>query len=239
MHAKPVVDDFSIEQIVPYFQPIFDLRQHKVVSYECLARLISSDENIYLPADFLTIVQRSQSNALLTQRIIELSSAYCVPRCMQCSVNLFPSDLRNAELIHWMQDLCADDYKGLVGVELNYESVKNHAHLLRNLLHKMPKLRITIDDVDCFEDELIELIESGIYAIKLSGNMITRFASTGEGKQTIEHIISSCKNFLCMLIAEHIENDNILDAVMDLGIEYGQGYSLSEPTGRMSNLKQI
>lgn len=239
MQAKPVVDKFSIEQIVPYFQPIFDLRKHKVVSYECLARLITANDNVYLPADFLTIVQRSQSNASLTQRIIELSSAYCVPRRMQCSVNLFPSDLRNANLINWMQDLCDDSYDGLVGVELNYESVKAHAHLLRNLMNKMPRLQITVDDVDSFENELIEIIKTGVHAIKLSGNMVTRFANTGEGKTTIENIIQQCKTSNCMLIAEHIESDNILDAVMNLGIDFGQGYSLSEPAGRMSSLKQV
>jgi EAL domain-containing protein (putative c-di-GMP-specific phosphodiesterase class I) len=239
VHAKLVVEEFSIEQIVPYFQPIFDLRNHKVMRYECLSRLITENDNVYLPSDFLHIISRSQWSAQLTQRMIQISSAYCLSKNMRWSINMFPSDLRDATLVRWMQDLFSKLNSNLVGLELAYDSVKDNPHLLLNLLEKMPNVHVTIDDVHTFENKLIEVIETGVHAIKIRGDMVTRFARTGEKKSVIENIMKHCKSTKCDLIAEHIEDDNTLDAVSNLGIGYGQGYFLSQPQARMTNLKHV
>lgn len=236
MQARAVVENFSIEQIVPFFQPIFDLDSHKVMRYECLARLITIDDIIYLPSEFLSIISRSQSNAQLTQRILELSSAYCMSKGMRWSINMFKTDLSDTALMQWMQKLFSERDTDLIGVELSYDSVKDHPHLLSNLLEKLPNVHITVDDVHIFDDKFKALVATGIHAIKIRGNMITRFARTGEDKATIQQIIKHCKTSQCALIAEHIEDDNTLDAVRDLGIVYGQGYYLSEPQGRMTSL---
>lgn len=239
MQVKDVVEAFSIEQIVPYFQPIFELHSHKVMRYECLSRLITQDDIMYLPNEFLSIIGRSQSSAQLTQRILELSSAYCVEKGMRWSINMFPSDLRDAELVKWMQSLLHNLNSNLGGVELTYDSVKEYPHLLQNLISKLPNIHITIDDVHTFEGKLIDVISTGVHAIKIRGDMVTQFARTGEYKSTIKDMINHCESTTCDLVAEHIEDDNTLDAVRNLGIKYGQGYFLSEPQGRMTNLKHI
>jgi EAL domain-containing protein (putative c-di-GMP-specific phosphodiesterase class I) len=239
VQAKAVVEHFTIEQIVPFFQPIFDLHNHKVMRYECLARLITVDDIIHLPSEFLSIISRSQSNAQLTQRIAELSSAYCLQKSMRWSINMFKTDLRDATLMNWMQALFGQLNTNLAGVELAYDSVKGQPHLLQDLIDKLPNVHITIDDVHECEDDFIDIIDTGIHAVKIRGNLITRYARTGKGKSTIENIIAQCKTHNCDLVAEHIEDDSTFDAVCNLGIHYGQGYYLSEPKGRMTNLKQV
>ena len=239
MQPRTVVDSFSIEQIVPYFQPIYDLANHKVVRYECLTRLISKDDNIYLPCEFLYIVNREQSNAELTKRILQLSSAYCLPRKMPWSINMFQTDLRDANLIDWMQELCSGVASKLIGVEIAYDSIKSHPHLVTNLLHKLPNLHVTLDDIYEFDSVLEPLVEAGVKAIKLRGELVTRYAHNGGGKHQIQEIFDFCKQSNCQLIAEHIEDDNTLDSMTSMGIGFGQGYSLSQPEGRMTNLKQI
>jgi EAL domain-containing protein (putative c-di-GMP-specific phosphodiesterase class I) len=152
---------------------------------------------------------------------------------------MFPSDLRDVALVKWMQEIFGQLNSNLVGVELPYDSVKDHPHLLQNLIQKLPKVHVTIDDVHTFEDKLIGVIASGVHAIKIRGSVITRFARTGENKTIIEDIVKHCSEINCDLIAEHIEDDNTLDAVSNLGILYGQGYFLSHPQGRMTSLKQV
>lgn len=238
MQAKAVVESFSIEQIVPYFQPIFNLQNQKAIRYECLSRLISADESMYLPSEFLSIVSREQWSAQLTQRMVQMSNAYCSPKGMRWSINMFPSDLRDIALVRWMQNLFIQLNSNLVGLELAYDSVKDHPHLLQNLLEKLPNVHVTIDDVHSFDDKLKEVIVSGVHAVKIRGSIITRFAKTGENKILITEIIRLCNAWNCDLIAEHIEDSNTLEAVSNLGIKYGQGYFLSQPQGRKTNLKQ-
>jgi len=238
VRLKAVDEAFSIEQIVPYFQPIFELASHKVMRYECLSRLISKDDKMYLPSEFLSIIDRSQSSAQLTQRILELSSAYCASKGMRWSINMFPSDLRDVKLVNWMQNLLGNLNSNLGGVELTYDSVKDHPHLLKNLIDKLPNIHVTIDDVHTFEDKLIDVLSTGVHAIKVRGDMVTRFARTGQSKIIIVDMLKQCHICQCDFIAEHIEDELTLEAVRSLGIKFGQGYFLSEPQGRMSNLKQ-
>jgi len=44
MPIREISEDFSIEDIVPYFQPIVDLNSQGVWRYECLARLITQGD---------------------------------------------------------------------------------------------------------------------------------------------------------------------------------------------------
>lgn len=239
MQARTVVEDFSIEQIVPFFQPIFDLSSHTVLRYECLARLLTEDDIIYLPSEFLYIISRAQANARLTQRILELSSAYCIPRNMHWSINMFQTDLRDASLMAWMQKLFAELDTDLVGVELSYDSVKQHPHLLHNLIAKLPFIHVTVDDVYTFDEYFKNIVASGVHAVKLRGDVVTRFARSNENRAMIEDIVAHCNTHECKLVAEHIEDESTLEAVQDLGIKYGQGYFLSLPEGRMTSLKQV
>lgn len=236
---KLVVNSFSIEQIVPYFQPIYDLRNQKVVRYECLARLISQDDNIYLPSEFLYIVDKEQTNAELSQRILQLSSAYCLSKNMPWSINMFQSDLRNEGLVNWIKDLCEKTTPDLIGIEIAYSSIKSHPHLVTQLIDRIPHLHVTLDNIDKFDNGLESLVKEGVKAIKLKSELIKYFLENEGGVKALMAMQLLCKQNNCQLIAEHIEDDTTLDTVQGLDILYGQGYYLSQPQGRMSSLKHV
>ena len=46
MQVTEVTDSFNLDNVVPFFQPIMDLQNDAVWSYECLARLLTIDQNI-------------------------------------------------------------------------------------------------------------------------------------------------------------------------------------------------
>jgi EAL domain-containing protein (putative c-di-GMP-specific phosphodiesterase class I) len=56
MQVTEVKDSFELDNVVPFFQPIMDLSNNAVWSYECLARLLTLDHNRYLPTEFLFLV---------------------------------------------------------------------------------------------------------------------------------------------------------------------------------------
>ena len=69
MQVTEVKDSFNLDNVVPFFQPIMDLNNNAVWSYECLARLLTLDQNSFLPKEFLFLVERQpvmlQPNILL------------------------------------------------------------------------------------------------------------------------------------------------------------------------------
>ncbi len=235
MQTQTVVDSFSLERIVPYFQPVFNLHNHKVVRYECLSRLISKDEKVFLPSEFLYIVSKNKATAMLTKQMLAMSSAYCMPRQMSWSVNMFASDLKDFQLVQWMKELCEELHNDSMGVEISLEHASQNFPMIAKLNQTLPYLHITIDDVHCYNEIVEDLVESGVRALKLRGSCISNLTNKNADKTWIHKLLALCKANNCLLIAEHIENEQTLKAVLDTGITLGQGYYLSEPEARIIN----
>lgn len=232
MQIKQSIDTFTIEQIVPYFQPIYNLHNNHVLRFECLSRLINDEENIFLPSDFLHIIARSQSNAAVTQRMLELSSAYCVPRKMNWSINMFRSDLGDESLMRLIDNICSDEYAHLIGVEFGIDSIENDLHSLTNIIRKYKRLHVTIDGVKSTAHDLEAIVDSGVHAIKIRASVLENYAKNQEGLETLRRIQKLCQTNNCSLIADRIETKDLLDLALALNMNYGQGFYLSQPRAR-------
>jgi EAL domain-containing protein (putative c-di-GMP-specific phosphodiesterase class I) len=57
MQVTEVTDSFNLDNVMPFFQPIMDLKSNVVWRYECLALLLTFDQNSYLPTEFLFLVK--------------------------------------------------------------------------------------------------------------------------------------------------------------------------------------
>lgn len=218
-----------LEDIVPFYQPIYALANKRVDRYECLARLLDSRQQVILPNEFLYIVESNHDTSEMTSRILELSRAYCSPRQMNWSINLFASDLQDKALIANIEDLCKKSTKGLCGIELHFACVKDNLIVLGKLSRQIPNLYITVDEIDECSDTLYALIASGVNAIKIKADLIREHARTSAGRQLIEDFKAHCSMHKCKLIAEHIEDAETLSAVQKMEILYGQGFYLSQP----------
>jgi EAL domain-containing protein (putative c-di-GMP-specific phosphodiesterase class I) len=219
----------ALEHIIPFYQPIFTLKARTVLRYECLARLLNEEQHVILPNEFLYIIESNANRADMTSRILELSQAYCRPRQMSWSINLFESDLQDKRLLNDLKGFCSDSPKGLCGIELHYANVEQDLPMLANLIKNIPNLHVTIDEIEECTDTLKAVIASGVHAIKIKGALIRRFARSQNGQDIIADFMNYCAEHQCKLIAEHIENAETLEAVQGLGIEYGQGFYLSFP----------
>ncbi|MFC4700594.1 EAL domain-containing protein [Glaciecola siphonariae] len=233
MQALVAPPNVTLEQIVPFYQPIFTLADHRVYRYECLARLLDTKQQVILPNEFLYIVESNHEAADMTGRILELSRAYCKPRQMSWSINLFASDLDDLSLLQSIREMCSDSSKGLCGIEINFACIKDKLVQLRSLLKSIPNLHITIDEVDQCCDSLYALVASGIDAIKIKAEFIKEYAKTEAGKSAIDELKDLCEQQNCKLIAEHIEDEQSLKAVTEMNILYGQGFYLSHPSPRV------
>ena len=77
MPIREISEDFSIEDIVPYFQPIVDLNSQGVWRYECLARLITQGDKTFLPSEFLYLIEREQHvNSLAANMFVQCASYF-------------------------------------------------------------------------------------------------------------------------------------------------------------------
>ena len=75
MPIKEITESFSLDRIVPFFQPIMDLEGERVWRYECLARLIGEHQDTFLPNDLATFLNNSVVETSSPSEIKKISLA--------------------------------------------------------------------------------------------------------------------------------------------------------------------
>jgi len=218
---------FKMERVVPYFQPIMNLQNNRVWRYECLARLLGDNEHIFLPSEFLTIVEQKNWNSELTHHMYEQSRRYCVHRNMPWSINLSEKDLGDESLVTWLIRSHENTTTSLFGIEISHSTLQKHFAVIAHLNENCPNLTIIIDDVSTSCAILTQALKLKIQAIKLSGKMIN---SPDIDKRALADLVELCKIHNTKLVAEHIEDKTTLELATSMGINYGQGFYLSLPS---------
>jgi EAL domain-containing protein (putative c-di-GMP-specific phosphodiesterase class I) len=226
--SRPCVEtQFKMERVVPYFQPIMNLQNNRVWRYECLARLLGENEHIFLPSEFLTIVEQKNWNAQLTYHIYEQSRRYCLHRNIPWSINLSENDLNDESLVTWLIRSHENTTTTLFGIEISHTTLQKHFAVIAHLNENCPNLTIIIDDVSTSSAILTQALKLNIQAIKLSGEMIN---SPNIDLKALTELVERCNLDNTKLVAEHIEDKKTLDLVTSMGIYFGQGFYLSSPS---------
>ncbi|MDC7228250.1 MAG: diguanylate cyclase [Spirochaetales bacterium] len=84
----------NTDNIIPYFQPIYDLRTHQITKYETLVRMINNN-NVISPISFLELSKRSKSYPQITQRMIVKSFEKFADTDYSFTLNLCSKDIYN------------------------------------------------------------------------------------------------------------------------------------------------
>ncbi len=237
MLVKPIVKNFDLEHIVPYFQPVMDLQQNAVASYECLARLVSEDDQTFLPSDFLMIIERQQCQGQLTEVMLRRSAVYFRDINVPWSVNISQQDMVDAGFSKRLSELMQDyPNSRRVTLELTAATALNYPHEFKNflLLCKAMDVRLMLDNFAGSKEELNQLLPLPLDGIKLSGALVGQLSTEPGIAEYIEEINRLASLSGVPVIAEHIEDDATLTAVKKIGIRYGQGFFFSYPQSKLN-----
>ncbi|MCW8837471.1 MAG: GGDEF domain-containing phosphodiesterase, partial [Thiovulaceae bacterium] len=91
-------------KIIPYFQPILDNTNGKIVKYECLARLLDESDNVISPALFLPLAKKVKVYNLITKIIIEKSFEAFKDNDYDFSINLSIDDVMSTDIFEFIVD---------------------------------------------------------------------------------------------------------------------------------------
>ena len=232
MQVTEVTDSFNLDNVVPFFQPIMDLKNNAVWSYECLARLLTIDQNTYLPTEFLFLVERQQSVAQLTQTVFSRSASYFRDINMAWNINLSLSDMNNTDTLQFLQSQLADyPNPKRISIEITAQNALTESAKFDQFCEICHTLgvNIVIDNFDQQECDLEAILALPISAIKVSAALFDKVASDSATEVLIKALISSAGNKEIVVIAERIEQQSTLDVVKKLGIKYAQGFYFSQP----------
>ncbi len=232
MPIREVTDTFKLDDIVPYFQPIVDLENQRVWRYECLARLITQNDKTFLPSEFLYLLERHNHIHQLTETMFCQSARYFEEVNIPWNINLNASDLSDESLTNKLIAHLADYPNAKrVSVEVSANTALSNQSQLHTFIDRSlhSGLGVFIDNLGASSGNIKNLLSMPIRGIKLAGGLIRHYESQSEVREFVDHVLEMTHERSISVVAEHIENEDILEQVRKLPIRYAQGYVFSKP----------
>ncbi len=238
MPIREITEHVHIDSIVPYFQPIIDLRQQRVWRYECLARLVTPAEQTFLPSEFLYLLERDNHAQRLTETMFTQSARYFMHSNLPWNINLNAADLDDEQVTNILLTLLGDyPNPSRVSVEVSAHAALEHTASLRKFIDKSlhSGLGVFIDNVGKTPVNINTLLALPVRGIKLAGELFSNYLAEPDVQDYVKHVCDCAKAKNITVIAEQIEDEETLTQVEKLGVNYAQGYVFCQPSPSVSH----
>ena len=217
------------DNFVMLFQPIIDLKTDKISHYESLIRLII-DNKIVSPYKFLPAIENTYLYTKLTKKVIQfnLDILKRYPK-LKISINFTPEDFLNESVIMLLKENKELSSQILIEI-LETQEVTDYKNLNKNIKEiKQMGYKICIDDFGSGYSNLMHILGMDIDYLKLDATIIKNIHKDKKSFLITETMSDFCKKTGIKIIAEYVENDEILDVLKNLEVDYGQGCLFSKP----------
>jgi diguanylate cyclase (GGDEF)-like protein len=229
---KKIKDALIDDRIVNYFQPILNNYTMKIEKYESLVRLIDEDGKVIAPYAFLEIAKRSKQYLSITKKVIENTFETFANTAEQFSINLTMEDILNPDISELLTYKMFDKrYHSRIIYEIVESESLEKADLVFEFIKNIKKFgcEIAIDDFGTGYSNFEYLVKLTPDYIKIDGSMIKDITSNPDSEEVVKTIIDFAKKRHLKTIAEFVSSREIFEKVLELGIDYSQGFYIGKP----------
>ena len=242
--VKIVKQALEKDHVVPYFQPIVNLKNGKVEKFEALVRIINGEE-VLSPFFFLDITRRTHLyfdiTHVMLEKVFQTATQYPQHRF---SINLSITDINNEEFV---ESLFALFQKHIlianhIDVELLETEELYNIHKVKEFIDRIHSYGslVLIDDFGSGYSNFAYFADFEIDIIKIDGSIIQEITTNKRKRHMLESIVMFAKNMNLKIVAEFVDNPDIVTLLKELDIEYAQGYLFSAPQPKPTmDLKNI
>jgi EAL domain-containing protein (putative c-di-GMP-specific phosphodiesterase class I) len=230
--SKELKKAIKNDKLVPYYQPIINNQTKEIDKYETLIRLIDDDGKIISPFFFLDVAKHSKQYHYITRTIIDKSFETFSSLKYNFSINLTIEDILDKQIQKYLFN--ALKYYN-IGERVVFEIVEDEGienfDIINEFIIKVRKFgcKIAIDDFGTGYSNFEYLIKLKADFIKIDGSIIKNLETDKSARILVTTIVVFAKKIGMKTIAEFVENEKIQELVIELGIDYSQGYYFGEP----------
>ncbi|MCF6200968.1 MAG: GGDEF and EAL domain-containing protein [Hydrogenimonas sp.] len=220
------------KRVVPYYQAICDTKSKKVVKYEALARLFDENGNIIPPAEFIDLAKQIKLYSEITKTIFDKALESAQKYGLHVSVNLSADDIHNPQTRDYIIDkLAMSNFSDHITIELlESEEAKNYDEISAFIKRvKVFGVKVAIDDFGSGYSNFAKILKLKVDYIKIDGSFIRKIDTDQDSREFVEIIHKLASNYNLKTVAEFVSNESIYNTVLDIGIDYVQGYKLGRP----------
>ncbi|MFZ0180684.1 MAG: EAL domain-containing protein [Candidatus Dormiibacterota bacterium] len=225
-------------EIVPFYQPILDLRTGSVMGAEALARWLHPSRGILAPAAFLNLVSDAGlmgpfTMAVLDQAFVQQARWYEQGYDLGVSVNISAASLRDEELPEKIATLMST--RGVdparVTLEITEDCFIANPEEAVLVLERLRDLgaHLAIDDFGTGFSSLTYMRRLPVSELKLDRTFLSGAPQDERAVSVIRSTVDLAHSLGLRIVAEGIENLDALALVDALGCDAAQGYLMGRP----------
>ena len=218
------------------FQPIVNIKDGSIVSFEALIRLQLKDGTIELPPAFLPqymAILRNPANFVQFSQMLANSldaSAHVLKNIKRVAFNLDPYDLvnnlENNCLIKSLKELTLHGFEVIIEiVETPYMDEISEDDFVKNLnLLRQTGFSIYMDDFGKEGSSIQRFLSFDFDCVKIDRSILTNLAESPKTQNLISVLVEISQRNNFSIIAEGVEHQLQEDILSGLGVKYAQGF---------------
>lgn len=221
-----------------HYQPKVDLKTHRTIGVEALMRWQHPQLGLIPPDRFIAVAERSGQINPMTDWVIATALRQCkvwseqgLP--MSIAVNISGRTFHQADLVRTIEGLLRQ-----AGVKPEYLELEVTENVLMadiergaETLRRLSDLGvvISIDDFGTGHSSLAYLKKLPLRTLKIDKSFILNMSHDDNDAVIVRSTIDMAHNLGYRVIAEGVENQDVLDLLTILGCDEAQGFYLSHP----------
>ncbi|MGJ0330662.1 EAL domain-containing protein [Aliarcobacter cryaerophilus] len=204
----------------------------KKEKYEILMRVKLEDGSILTPYSFLKEAKKAKLYLGMTRMLVKKACEYFKGKDIDFNLNLTLEDIKDQYTMDFIVNAME---KTNTAKQITFEIVESEGiesfTEVSNFIKKAKKLgcKIAIDDFGTGYSNFEYIIKLDVDYIKIDGSLIKNINTDNNLYLTVQTIVGFAKALKIKTVAEFVHNEEVLNCVKNLDIDYSQGFFIDEP----------
>lgn len=237
---KMILSAIEEDRIEVFYQPIYSTKKKKFVSAEALVRIREKDGKIVPPGVFIPIAEATGLIWQIGEIVFDRTCQFIKNNKLReyygieyIEVNLSVRQCEGRELA----DLYIDIMKkyDLDPSNINLEITESASIQSRNILLENMQILMdygvsfSLDDFGNGESNLNYIVDMPVSIVKFDRDMSQAYFANQKAKFVMEAAMHMIHDMELKIVSEGVETREQMETIVELGIDYIQGYYFSKP----------
>ncbi|WP_333841742.1 putative bifunctional diguanylate cyclase/phosphodiesterase [Pelomicrobium sp.] len=230
------------DRVVLYAQPVVALASAEPVHYEVLARIREQDGSVVPASEFIELAETlgvvRDIDLAVIRKLIRFLASGTVPRNARYFVNLSRASISDE---HWMRRLLAAlgesgiDPERLV-FEITETAAMSELDVTLTFMQRMKErgCHFALDDFGAGFSSFYYLKRFPVDYLKIDGGFVRDLLHDEGSRIFIRAVCDVARGMNRQVVAEWVEHAEVVRLLLDMGVQYGQGFLFSRPAPLIS-----
>lgn len=231
-------------RVIPYYQKIIDCKTGEPFAYETLARILEPDGKVLSAGAFIQTIEKYGLGRELDRAIIEQALVAARVRLdenkhpFRLFINLSAQEIQGRGILGYAEKLCTEleiPPNVIVFEILERDAISDMTHMRKFLSDLRKKgFLFALDDFGSGYNSFHYLRELSFDFVKIDGAFVKNIIHSKIDRTLVHNLTRLCQELGILTIGEFVENEEIFEALRDMGVDYAQGFHLAVPARQMS-----